>query len=80
MGYLLRKSANREWNQSKRKKFVAVSKDERSWTLDMEMKNLKFTPLVQYFLTMTFWSGNVYPVMLEVCDLLFNFDFLRDYS
>jgi hypothetical protein len=29
MGYLLRKTANREWNQSKRKNFVAVSKDER---------------------------------------------------
>jgi hypothetical protein len=28
-GYLLRKSANREWNQPKRKKSVAVSKDER---------------------------------------------------
>ena len=52
----------------------------------MEMQSLEFAQLVfglalvQYFLTMTFWNGNVYPVMLEVCDLLFNFDFLRDYS
>ena len=30
VGYLLRKAANREWNQPKRKKFVAVNKDERS--------------------------------------------------
>jgi hypothetical protein len=31
MGYLLRRAANREWNQPKRKKLVAVSKDEMSW-------------------------------------------------
>jgi hypothetical protein len=31
----------------------------------------------QYFLTMTFWDGNVYPVMLEVCDLFFAFCFYR---
>jgi hypothetical protein len=29
---------------------------------------------------MTFWSSNIYPVMLEVCDLLFNFDYIGDYS
>jgi hypothetical protein len=29
VGYLLRKAANLEWNQPKRKKFVAVSKDEK---------------------------------------------------
>jgi hypothetical protein len=27
MGYLQRKAANREWNQPRRKKFVAVNKD-----------------------------------------------------
>ena len=37
-------------------------------------------PLVQYFLTLTFWNSNVYPMVLEVCDLLFNFDFIGDYS
>ena len=43
MGYLLRKDANREWNQPRRKKFVAVKKDEKgdrdlklALTLDME--------------------------------------------
>jgi hypothetical protein len=29
IGYLLRKAANREWNQPRRKKFVAVNKDEK---------------------------------------------------
>jgi hypothetical protein len=40
MGYLLRKADNREWNQPKRKKCVAVNKAERSWTSDMEMQSL----------------------------------------
>lgn len=31
MGNLLRKVANGEWNQPRRKKFVAVNKDERIW-------------------------------------------------
>jgi hypothetical protein len=30
MGYMLRKDVDREWNQPRRKKFVAVNKDERS--------------------------------------------------
>ena len=29
MVYMLRKAANREWNQPRRKKFVAVNKDEK---------------------------------------------------
>jgi len=29
VGYVLRKSPNREWNQARRKKFVAVNKDEK---------------------------------------------------
>lgn len=29
MGYMLRKAANREWNQPRRKQFVAVNKDEK---------------------------------------------------
>jgi hypothetical protein len=29
MGYMLRKVANREWNQPKRKQIVAVNKDEK---------------------------------------------------
>jgi hypothetical protein len=29
MGYMVRKAANREWNQSRRKQFVAVNKEEK---------------------------------------------------
>jgi hypothetical protein len=29
MGYMLRKAANREWNQPRSKQFVAVKKDEK---------------------------------------------------
>jgi hypothetical protein len=29
MGYLLKKAANREWNQPRRKKFVVVNKNEK---------------------------------------------------
>jgi hypothetical protein len=29
MGCMLRKAANREWNQPRRKQFVAVNKDEK---------------------------------------------------
>ena len=53
MGYLLRKVANREWNQLRRKKFVTVNKDEKGvgdlkTTLksDMEMHRLDFAQLV----------------------------------
>jgi hypothetical protein len=51
--YLLRKASNREWNQPKRKKFVAVNKDEKgvgdmktAVTSDMEMQNSEFAQLV----------------------------------
>jgi hypothetical protein len=50
MGYLLRKAANREWKQPRRKKVVAVNKDEKgvehlttALTSDMEMQSLKFS-------------------------------------
>jgi hypothetical protein len=53
MEYLLRKAANREWNQPRRKKFVAVNKDEKgagdlktTLTSDMEMLSLKFAQLI----------------------------------
>ena len=53
MGYLLRKAANREWNQPRRKKFVAVNKDEKgvgdlktTLTSDKEMKSLEFAQLI----------------------------------
>jgi hypothetical protein len=51
---LLRKAANREWKkQPRRKKFVAVNKDEKgvgdlktALTSDMEMQTLEFAQLV----------------------------------
>ena len=53
MGYLLRKAANREWNQPRRKNFVAVNKDEKgvgdlktTWTSDTKMQSLEFAQLV----------------------------------
>lgn len=36
--------------------------------------------LVQYYFTITFWNGNVHPVMLEVYDFLYDLDFAGDYS
>ena len=56
-------------------KLKGVGDLKSTLTSDMEMQSLEFAQLVfglalvQYFLTMTFC--NVYPVMLEVCDLLF---------
>ena len=53
VGYLLRKAANREWNQPRRKNFVAVNEDEKgvgdlksALTSDMEMQSLEFSQLV----------------------------------
>jgi hypothetical protein len=86
MEYLLRKAVSRDWEQPKRKNCVAVNKAERSWTLVMEMQSLKFTQLgfglalFRYFLPIMIWNGSVYPLMLETCDLLFDFDFIGDYS
>jgi hypothetical protein len=42
MEYMLRKAANREWNQPRRKQFVVVNKDEKG----MKMLNLEFALLV----------------------------------
>ena len=51
--YLLRKANNREWNQPRRKKFVAVNKDVKAvgdvkiaLTSDINMQNLEFSQLV----------------------------------
>jgi hypothetical protein len=50
------------------------------------MQSLEFAQLdfglflVQYFLTMSYWNGNRYPVMLEVYDYFYYyFGFKRDY-
>ena len=55
--YLLKKSANKKWKQPRRKKFVAVNKDEKrvgdlktTLASGMEMQNLEFAQLVSYFL------------------------------
>lgn len=58
---------------------LAVSKNERRSEEhfdirhgNMELNQLVFgLSLVQYFFTMKFWNSNVYPVILELCDLLF---------
>jgi hypothetical protein len=53
MGYLLRKPANREWNQPRKKNFTTVNKDEKgvgdlktALTSDMEIQSLE---LAQWF-------------------------------
>jgi hypothetical protein len=53
MGYLLRKADNREWNQPRRKKFVAVNKNKKgvgdlkiALALAIEMQSLEFDQLV----------------------------------
>ena len=51
----------------------------------MEIQSLEIVQLVfglallQYFVTITYWNDNVYPLMLEIRDLLFDFDFIGDY-
>ena len=91
VGYLLRKAANREWNQPKRKKFVAVNTNERSWRSeesfvithgDAELRvcPASFWPYFGPVFPHLFWNGNLCPVMLDVCELLFYFDFIGDYS
>ena len=53
--------------------------------IDTEIQDFKFAQLVfglalgQYFFTMMFRNGNVFPVMLEVYDLLCDFDFIQHY-
>lgn len=52
---------------------------------DMEIQHLAFAQmnfylaLVQYFFTVTFSIRNIYPVILEVYDLLCDFDFIQHY-
>ena len=80
MGYLLGKATNRV-QPAKRKNCVVVNKAEtwryRVWDLPSWFLVLI---LVQYFLTITFWNDNAYLMMLEICDLVFNFDFVGGYS
>ena len=74
---------------AKEKNYSVLNNTEKIWRSEEHFTNrrgdaeLEFSHLafglasVQYFLTVTFWNGNVYPVML-VCDL--NFDFVGNYS
>jgi hypothetical protein len=51
MGYLLRKAADREWNQTRRKKFAAINNDEKNaLTSDIEMQIWEFAQLVSVLL------------------------------
>jgi hypothetical protein len=50
MGYLLRRAANREWKQPKKKSCVAINKAERRWRGSLVFGRA----LVLYFLTITF--------------------------
>jgi hypothetical protein len=55
------------------------------FTSDTEMQSFEFAQmvfglaLVYYSIIMMFWTSNIYPVMLEVCDLLFHVDFIGNY-
>ena len=55
MGHLPRKDTKGEWNQPKKRMFVAVNKDERScgsedcFAINMEKQSLEFAMLVFYF-------------------------------
>jgi hypothetical protein len=57
-----------------------------SFISDMKMQSMEFPQLgfglsfVQDFFTMLFLSGTIYPMMLNVFDLLFDFDFICNYS
>lgn len=65
--------------------YVAINKAEKSQTTDRKMHSLEFSQpalrlsLVQYIFTEMFWNGNIYSVMLEVYELLSDFDFLVNY-
>jgi len=55
-GYLLRKAANREWNQLRRKKFIVVNKDEKgvedlNTTLISDMEMAEFEVFPSYHLS-----------------------------
>ena len=85
VGYLLRKAANREWKQSKRKKYVSVNKAERSWRseehFDIRHGDAEFGvcparfwssfgPVFSYYAPFpTFWNSDAYPMPLYVVNV-----------
>jgi hypothetical protein len=86
MKYLLRKAANGVTAAPPQKFFfAAVNKVKRRWTSHMKLQFKVYLcifrlVLVQYFFTMMFSNDNVYLVILKVYDLIFYFDFIREYS
>ena len=87
MGYLLRKAANREWNQPERRNCIAANKAERSWTSDMEMQSLEFAQLFFGLASSICWPWHFGMIMYILCygllkayDLVFYFNFIGDYS
>jgi hypothetical protein len=80
--YLLRKTANREWNQPKRKKCVPVNKDERSWRSEEHFDisygdaefgvcpagfQSSFGPAFPHYAL--FWNSKIYPVLIKVYNI-----------
>lgn len=63
----------RQCNQPPKKKCVAVIKFESNSTSDIEIQCLE-SPHYEFL------NGNVHNVILEVCNLLLDFDFIEDYS
>jgi hypothetical protein len=64
------------FNKAERKEL-----DIRHVVQSLEFPQLDFgLALIQYFLAMTFSNSSAYPVKLELCELLFDFDFIGDYS
>ena len=89
--YLLRKAANKKWNQPKRKKYVAVNKAERSWRSEecFDIRHWR----CRVWRWLSWFSVFLFPMfpfitamhilcryMLEIHDLLFHSNFTRDYS
>jgi hypothetical protein len=74
-GYLVRKGASLSSPKS------LPSSKEKSVLRSSKVKGIQHQTWkcrFWLFLTMAFWNGNVYAVLLEVCTLLLNFDFMGD--
>jgi len=85
LAHLPRKAANKQWNHFQRQKCFTVNNDESNWRSGEHFDNIHGDAefgvcpadfcfaLVQYFL-----NSNIDPWMLEVSDLPFDFDFIRE--
>lgn len=82
MGYLLRKATIESGTKQKELCFSQTAEElsHQMWRWSLEFAQLGFhLALVQHFLTVMFWNGDVYPMMLGLCDLLSHFYFIGDY-